>query len=274
MRAFRASFLGAFGAAALLSQASPASAAAFAGIEENSFSLLWYNARLPDGTWYFFSDEPGLDITLAGVSVSVDTQVIGNAQVHYSFYPGYSYVNSKGRTFYADIAGEVTAQPSGYAYLALTLTTTLRFENNTGHDFLGIEIQAAFSAFNPGSSHIGASVDNTSTEFARYQSYQTGLPLGDNHSCDTRIPGSSYYWSYTPPSGASCGVSSPDHSLTEFGFSDFASGAVEYRTFSLTLIAEASSVPEPSSAALGGTALLGVWSAARWGSRRAARHPA
>jgi hypothetical protein len=70
------------------------------------------------------------------------------------------------------------------------------------------------SAFNPGGSNVGISIDDATTEGARFSSSVTGRAVGDSHSCSIGIFGESGHI-FSP---TTCGVPSPDSSESQFYF--------------------------------------------------------
>jgi hypothetical protein len=125
----------------------------------------------------------------------------------------------------ASIGQPVTAS----AHLATTVLSGVVFTNNTNGYLSGfIDVFTGFSAFNPGGPDVGISIDDATTQGARFSSGVRGPGVGDFHDCSIGIYGESGTV-FTP---TSCGVSSPDSSQSDF-------------TFDLSTIAPMSSIMLP-----------------------------
>lgn len=232
----------------IMSAATSANATAIAGTVRNTFSVfgIWFGSVNGE----FVSNLTGIDVSLGSYSTTTTKTVVGNAAVDFT-----DTVTERGAT----IRGTAQADPDGYAIGNHSLNITLNFTNLSGIDYDFISFKTDFSAFNPGGPSIGAKVDNTNLEFARFSSSQSmGNGIGDSHFCDTRVPFFSYQ--LVPPSGAQCGVGSPDSSQGQLTIFDFDNGSTASRTFTLSLLLEVSSVPEPATIAIfgAGLALLGL----------------
>jgi hypothetical protein len=242
-------------ALALMFAAHDAGATAIAAVQFNGFSLL-ASSGVADGV---IIGGPGSPIT--GIDIAVDSQIAtvtktetGNAAVNFAA-PSFA---ASGGSASASIAGTAIANPDGHALGTMVFEITFAFTNLTGVDLDFLTIRTDFSAFNPGGSPIGARVDNSLLEFARFSSSQSGRGIGDSHQCDTRAPGPGGTTFPTTPPAAACGVSSPDSSQGQFGFSDLDQNETVTETFILRLTLEAQSIPEPSVLALFASALSGM----------------
>ena len=88
------------------------------------------------------------------------------------------------------------------------------FSNATGSTLSGfIIVSTVSSAFNAGGPATGLTID-AATQGARFTSIVTGRGVGDSHGCSI----GSYGNSGAVFSPVTCGVSSPDASLSSFGF--------------------------------------------------------
>lgn len=221
-------------------------ATAIAGVSVNRFTFL---------TAYSFIDGVpsaiglgNLAIELIETSTSLTKTETGNGAIAFSTHSGNTG---------ASIGGQAIAEPGGYAWGSYTVIFTYRFTNVGAFDLPNLTIATDFSSFNPGGLQVGARVDDTALEFARFATSQSGRPISDSHSCDTRL---AEHTVPAPPPGAACGVYSPDSSTGELTFGPIAMGQYETRTFALRLELEAFSgeVSEPGSlglAALGAFAI-------------------
>lgn len=231
----------------------PASATAIAAVDRSFFSVRPYHGLLPGGA--VFQNAPsGIVISLLSHTVTTTISETGLADVTFRT-PSLNF-SPDGR-FSAVIGGAAIANPDGHALGSQTLSVTLGFTNESGIAFRFLEFLTEFSAFNPGGKPIGAQVTDTSLEFARFSTSQTGVGIGDSHACST--DGSGVKQFFAPAPGAACGVDSPDTSsstslvISDFGVNDFVT-----RTFTLSLLLEVTSVPEPGTAATFIIALLGL----------------
>lgn len=234
----------------LLAQSSNASAMAIATVERNTVRLLLGDTYgIVDGN---IISQPAVSVSVASYGGTPTKTETGDAAVNFSSGLYGPETGSVG----AFIGGSAIAK-DGYAFGTYTFDVTFAITNLSGIDLDHFVIWADYSSFNPGGSQIGARVDDTATEFARFSSFQASEPVADSHQCDTRgdMPN---YSALIPPSGVECGVMSPDSSLSEIGFDDFDQNETLYRSFTLTLILEAKSVPEPGTLVLFAGALLGI----------------
>lgn len=223
--------------------AQESSATAIAAVNYNGFSFYpWF--WVADGenreTQSFHSGELNLPIAIASNSVTLSEIETGHGDVSFRA-PAFGVHD---QFFFASIGGSASANPDGYAFGSLTFQVTLSFTNLTGMDFDFVAFQTSFSSFNPGGPGIGARVNNSASEFARFETRQTGSGIGDEHRCDTRLTASQT--NFSGPPASSCGVDSPDSSQLDFTLSDFDANETQFRTFSFSLVLEASSIPEPS----------------------------
>jgi hypothetical protein len=201
-----------------------------------------------------FSPITGIDIAVDSQIATVTKTETGNAAVNFAA-PSFAASGGRGS---ASIAGSAIANPDGHALGTIVFEITFAFTNLTGVDLDFLAIVTDFSAFNPGGPGIGARVDNSLLEFARFSSSQSGGRIGDSHQCDTRAPGPGGFTFPTTSPAAACGVNSPDSSQGEFGFSDLDQNETVTETFILRLTLEAQSISEPAALALFGAALAGL----------------
>lgn len=244
-------------AALLLAFASrDAGAVATAVVQVNRFNLFVCCGEV-DGVRVGNPNAP-----IGGIAIAIDSQIvtpakteIGNAAVTFAA-PSVSTNDGRASTL---ISGAAIASPDGYALGTLEVQITFAFTNLSGLDLDFLTIRTDFSAFNPGGPAIGARVDNTALEFARFASSQSGPGIGDSHQCDTRLPSSPVNMVFPqPPPATACGVGTPDSSQSDFAILDFDQGETVLRTFTLHLELEVQSVPEPGTLALFGAALLAL----------------
>lgn len=212
----------------MMAAVSPANATAVAGpIRNTAVVFPWFG--IVDG---ILVSPQGIAIKLDSYTSTTTKTVSGNASMDFSD----EISGLRGM-----IRGTAIASSNGHAVGTHTLSLTYSFTNESGQDFDSVWFQTDYSAFNPGGPEIGAKVDNTTLEFARFTSSQSGEGIGDFHTCDTRDPGSA-----NGTNDASCGVGSPDSSTGEFGFNDFDNGETFTMNYTLALTLEVSSVPEPA----------------------------
>jgi hypothetical protein len=241
-----------------------AAATAIASVEENSFSVRPFSFSV-DGV--ITSPPEGITVRALSPRVFGFTNVTGNATTTTTADVG---AGPTPNSVFATIGATATAEPGGSAFLEHSLVVAVSIVNETGFDIDLLVMRTVFSAFNPGGPGIGAIVDDTAREFARFESSQSGPGIGDRHQCDTRLPPSSTNQTFPqPPPANACGVFSPDSSELEFGITDFASGEEEIILYTLSLTLEAASIPEPSALMVFASGLLGIV-AFRWFKRRAA----
>ena len=155
------------------------------------------------------------------------------------------------------------ADRDGYALSELLVEALISLRNEGPYDISRLLLLVQFSAFNPGGSfvpggtEIGARVSAAGQEFARYPSQISGMfpEVADEHGCDTRNynPFDSFIY-FTPPPAVSCGVLSPDSSDIVSWHGPLLTGESLDLSYTLSLEAEASSVPEPEAWLLLGTA--------------------
>ena len=244
-----------------------ASATAIASDFKNGFTLRPAYGRGDDGTLYgtpsSSSRLDGIVMTVQSHTSTITKTESGNASVTF-IEPSFS--EDPLNTFSTWIGGQAIAQTGGYAFGTYTLFLTLAFTNLTGHDLDFLSMFVEYSGYWPGAGSIGAKVDNSEFEFARYSAQQSGPGIGDSPGCDTRTAapqgnfnGSAY--TFSGPPSIHCGVNAPD---TSFGLPlsgtlfDFDNGATKTMTFTLSLLLEASSIPEPATLALFGVGLFGL----------------
>ena len=222
--------------ALLLIGSGDAMAAAIAGVSSNRVVFLSAFGVTTDGTRVGFG-QTGLEIHLLSSTPSLTKTETGNATVDFA-------------TSGVGISGRATADNGGYAIGTYSITFQHEFANTSENDYAYLQLYVDFSAFNPGGPAVGASVDNSNFEFARFASSQSGSRLFDSHSCDTRIV--TYHTFDPPPGTASCGVQAPDSSTAEFVFLNLGAGESQTRTFTLRLELEvySAAVPAPPVAAL------------------------
>jgi hypothetical protein len=223
--------------------AQDASATAIASVERSIFSIA---------------------TTIDGIILSVESQAdsvtkteLGNATV--TFTGPIVTIAPDGTKLSAQIGGTAIANPDGYAFGAETFHVTVAITNLTGGDLDLVRVGTSFGPFNPGGPSVGARVDDSTLEFARFLSSQSsdrGIG-GSSAQCDTRIPDPQFP---SPPPSAECGVISPDTSEFFFTILDLAQNetVTEAFTLSLTLEASSTSVPEPSTLALLGAGLMSI----------------
>jgi hypothetical protein len=246
-------------ALALTVAAHEAGATAIAAVEYNGFIVKPLYGQA-DGVLIGSPINP-----ITGIGLSVSTQILsqtqstsGSGTVHFTTDAS---TTSQG-VGSATIAGNATAiDPLGYAFGSLVYEVTFNFTNLTGVDLDFLTVLTTFSAFNPGPSFskIGASVDNSIFEFARYDSSQTGPAVNDSHHCDTRVDSGPANPTFpTVPPAVACGVEAHDSSDLQFSILDFDANETVSETFTLRLDLEARSAPEPATFALFGAALTGL----------------
>ncbi|MBN9508598.1 MAG: hypothetical protein J0I21_05685 [Alphaproteobacteria bacterium] len=158
----------------------------------------------------------------------------------------------------ANASAEATA--TGAATVQIQATGTLFIQNTSSTDVPFVIIDDVFSAFNPGGSDVGASVDNTMTEYASFTSFQSddGGLLGDSHNCNTDLTVPHYWYGGLTDGGmgAFCGVEAPDASDGETWFGPIPADttiAADAMTLEIDLFVSANApptVPEPLSVSL------------------------
>jgi hypothetical protein len=206
----------------------PAQATPFAGVTNASWS-----AR-----FFFYSDGIGLptQILPAGLSISC----FGDAAA----------LVPNGCRGLASLT--LTNDSSADIVLSLLRIGGLSVTNNSGIDLAGfLNFKTDFSAFNPGGSQIGASVDDPLYEYAAFGSSVTGPGVGDFHGCNT-LTGPNF----VGPNA--CGVNSPDSSQGEFSLGPLAAGQTRSATYNINIRLEAIGVPEPATIALFGMGMAGA----------------
>lgn len=210
--------------------------------------------------------------TIDGIILSVDSQAdsvtkteLGNATV--TFTGPIVTIAPDGTSLSAQIGGTAIANPSGYALGERTFEVTVAITNLTGSDLDLVRVGTSFGPFNPGGpTNIGARVDDSTVEFARFfssitgtaLSEQSGMPIGSLNQCDTRNPFDLFP---SPPPSAVCGIPSPDTSEFIFRISDLDQNETVTETFTFSMVLEASSsfdIPEPSTLALLGAGLMSI----------------
>jgi hypothetical protein len=141
----------------------------------------------------------------------------------------------------------VTSNHHGLVTDSLSVSGGLEITNTTDESFAGsLHFQDDFSAFNPGGSEIGASVNDLSSEYAFFFSTLTTPISGDFHSCDTRFD----QLTEDPPGTFWCGVDSPDSSQTDLFVSFPGPGQSIFLEYAIDIQAAAFSAPEPETSIL------------------------
>lgn len=130
-----------------------------------------------------------------------------------------------GISCFGDAASDGAGGCSASAFISQSVTSSahltadssggLVFSNATGGALSGyIIVSTVSSAFNAGGPAVGLTIDDAAIQGARFSSTVTGRGVGDSHGCSIGTYGNSG----TVFSPLSCGVSSPDSSLSSFGF--------------------------------------------------------
>ncbi len=159
----------------------------------------------------------------------------------------------------ASASAEATA--NGTATVKIKTVGTLYIENTSSTDLSYVVIDGSFSAFNPGGPSAGASVDDTATEYASFNSSVSdpSSMISDTHGCNTNftvVDSSGYAGPTNGGLGAVCGVAGPDASDFETSIALIPAGAtvaVDELTLEIDLTASAGTpptVPEPLSVPL------------------------
>ncbi len=250
----------------LLGSAAAANATAIASVQANTFLVVPYYYSV-DGVITGGSADPVAGISVRSLSPRIFINLVesGNASDTLTGDVGAGpYPNSVS----GSIGGTATANPGGYIDLVVTLRATVSVINETGFDIDALVMRTVFSAFNPGGPGIGALVDDTSREFARFESSLSGPGVDDFRSCDTRSgPGDSNQTFPQPAPANACGVFSPSGLGSEFTIADLANGEENISLYTLTFTLEAESIPEPSTLAGLAAGLIGL-AALGWRRRR------
>lgn len=208
----------------------------------------------------------GFTTSLIEWTRSETIQGTGGLEVYYGYGETDSFGTWPGGAY---IQATAHAEPDGRAQGAYVLNVAIDVTNGTGIDLPELILTTWFSAYAPFLSSP-ASVDFPPLEYARFASSQGGAGIGDAHACDTRTIGSGYFYDSTPPSLA-CGVSSPDHSLSQLYFANVKAGEQVRLIYTLRLEVEAFSVPEPATLSLLATPALAVLALHRRRPRRRSR---
>jgi hypothetical protein len=254
----------------LLANALPARATAIASVEANTFLVYPLSYRIGDVV------TGGPDSPVAGIAVrSLSPRIFANLVETGNSSSTVTAEIGAGPTpnsVSGTIGGTVVASPGGYANLTYTLMATVSIINETGVDIDALVMRTVFSAFNPGGPEIGAIVDDTGREFARFESSQSGPGVGEFRTCDTRSgPGDSNQTFPQPAPANACGVFSPASLESEFVIADLAAGEEDIALYTLTFTLEAESIAEPSALAVFAAGLigLGVFASVRRHKRKA-----
>jgi hypothetical protein len=241
----------------IFANAQPARATAIASVEANTFLVFPLSYSI-GGVVTGGPASPAAGIAVRSLSPRIFTNLVetGNSSSTVTAEIGAGPTpNSVSGT----IGGIVTASPGGYANLIYTLMATVSIINETGFDIDALVMRTVFSAFNPGGPGIGAIVDDTGREFARFESSQSGPGVGDFRACDTRSgPGDSNQIFPQPDPANACGVFSPASIESEFVITDLAAGEEDIALYTLTFTLEAESIPEPSALAILAAGLIGL----------------
>jgi len=223
-----------------------ARASAIAVVNSNSFGLVLFGARTADGTG-LMGAATGIQLAHTSTTQVIDEIEVGGGTVNFSVSGG-----GAGGT----VSGSASAPWGGYAFGTLSATFNFTLTNTSANNYEGVTLVLNGRVFNAGGPGIGAQVDDLNYEFSRFSSGQSGGGFFTGAGCDTRAPGAGALVVMTPPTGIACGVQSPDSTVFFFqGVSPLVAGDQKTLSFTLSLLLEASSVPEP--AALG-LLLLGL----------------
>jgi hypothetical protein len=254
-------------------------------VRGNFFSLTFAETIAADGpsATYFLSDSP-FRLSIANEVWHRETVVSGPAWAS-SFSRPPSLNTGGGGGIYASLAAIVFAEPGGSVRHTETLTTRIAVTNESSTLFSFFQLVGYWSTAEPygrGGSEASqiqgnfpisfpvgpfAIVGNSSSEFASFFSLfnRPFFSVRDGNvesfqSCAT--DGTGWYPSFsTSGSSVACWINTPDTSLNQVYFSNFAPGETRYLDYRLEIRLEAYSVPAPGALlwfALGCAALLGV----------------
>jgi len=143
-------------------------------------------------------------------------------------------------------SGTVTRTLPGTATVTRDSVTDVTIIDPSG---ASIFFLLGFSAFNPGGSEIGASVDHPLSEFAQFSISVTGPDAADAHGCATSVA--------TP----SCGVTAPDESESLLVINGSQVLAYEIKIFAQATV---SSVAEPGTLPLVAAGFVGLMGLTPW----------
>jgi hypothetical protein len=241
---------GVMAAIVAITLSSTANATAWAGVK---YAFVGYY-----DIWGISNDDPNwfsgnLNITVTNVTTTKST-VIGDGVVS----TGYVSLSPS----FLDIR-DVTASVSGEGFASVTVidSYTLEITNNSGYAFSGIGYYIEWAVFNPGGDSVGASVTNPKSERATYLSsiYGDGVGVGESSWGDTSAADCGHnFGDFNIWPGIQCGVRQPDGNSYDSILGPLGIGQSISTTFILTISVKASSVPEPFSASLLGSALAAL----------------